>query len=72
MPWPCVPQVEHVLRCCASPYQAALSSLVASKLKDEEGGGSARGINNTVMELRSIANHPLLRCAQADHCTAQR
>jgi hypothetical protein len=55
--------VEHVLRCAPSPYQAALASLVAAKFADDRGGAAgAKGINNTVMELRNIANHPLLRC----------
>ncbi len=35
------------------------------------GGGAAQGLGvnlqNTLMELRKIANHPLLRCATPGH-----
>ncbi|KAF6263561.1 SNF2 family N-terminal domain-containing protein [Scenedesmus sp. NREL 46B-D3] len=53
---------EVVLRCRLGPYQSALYDLVKSKLREEEGGGAGgvKGINNTVMELRNICNHPLL------------
>lgn len=54
-------QNEIVLRCQLGPYQSALYELVTSKLRDEEGAAGVKGINNTVMELRNICNHPLLR-----------
>jgi hypothetical protein len=56
-------QSEVVLRCRLGPYQSALYDLVKSKLREEEGGSAGvKGINNTVMELRNICNHPTLRC----------
>lgn len=67
-------QTEVVLRCQLSPYQAALYDLVKSKLRNEAAAGTAgsssksgsaaagvKGVNNTVMELRNICNHPVLR-----------
>ncbi|WIA36756.1 hypothetical protein OEZ86_008024 [Tetradesmus obliquus] len=52
---------EVVLRCRLGPYQSALYHLVKSKLRAEDGeGAGVKGINNTVMELRNICNHPLL------------
>lgn len=39
-----------------SPYQQALFGLME---RDVEGG--VRGVNNAVMELRTICNHPLIR-----------
>jgi SNF2 family DNA or RNA helicase len=58
-------QREVVLHCCLSPYQATLYELVKSSLKDAEGSTArAKGINNTVMELRTICNHPFLRWVQ--------
>lgn len=54
-------QAEVVLRCRLGPYQSALYELVKSKLRGEEGSAGVKGINNTVMELRNICNHPLLR-----------
>ncbi|WIA16563.1 hypothetical protein OEZ85_013234 [Tetradesmus obliquus] len=57
---------EVVLRCRLGPYQSALYDLVKSKLRAEDGeGAGVKGINNTVMELRNICNHPLLRLASA-------
>jgi hypothetical protein len=55
-----------------SPYQSALYDIVkcalhAERDKDKKAGAVAasrgvRGVNNTVMELRCICNHPMLRC----------
>lgn len=57
-------QREVLLRCPLSPYQQLLTDLVTSSLVDEEGEVcKAKGINNTVMELRSICNHPYIRWA---------
>ncbi|KAF8065502.1 hypothetical protein HT031_003103 [Scenedesmus sp. PABB004] len=64
------PKREVVLRVPISPYQAALYDLVRTKFRDGGapgggggggGGSGARGVNNTVMELRNICNHPALR-----------
>jgi SNF2 family DNA or RNA helicase len=56
-------QSEVVLRCRLGPYQSALYDLVKSKLREEDGAAAGvKGINNTVMELRNICNHPMLRC----------
>ena len=44
--------------CRASAYQAALVRLMQRELAAARG---LRGINNTVMELRNICNHPLIR-----------
>lgn len=50
-----------------SPYQRALTDVVRRSMEDSQDGsgrgGGGTGINNTVMEMRTICNHPLLRCA---------
>jgi SNF2 family DNA or RNA helicase len=68
------PQSEVILRCGLSPYQSALYDIVKAALRAErdkakvdKGPGAltaakgVKGINNTVMELRCICNHPMLR-----------
>lgn len=65
-------QSEVILRCGLSPYQSALYGLVKAALRAErdkvkgadKGAAASRGVkgvNNTVMELRNICNHPMLR-----------
>jgi hypothetical protein len=62
-------QSEVVLRCRLGPYQSVLYDLVKSKLREEDGSSAGvKGINNTVMELRNICNHPVLRCALCAAC----
>ena len=63
----CAAQVEHVIRCPASAYQRGLCALVQRGLEEEgapdQAGGRAgglRGVNNSMMELRNICNHPFL------------
>jgi len=66
-------QSEVILRCGLSPYQSALYYIVKAALRAERvkapGAAAAaaatrgvKGVNNTVMELRCICNHPMLRC----------
>ena len=74
--WGCAGAVqsEVILHCGLSPYQSALYDIVKAalraertKAKDEKGPGAVaaargvKGVNNTVMELRCICNHPMLR-----------
>jgi hypothetical protein len=66
-------QSEVILRCGLSPYQSALYDIVKAALRAErdkakgadKGAAAAsrgvKGVNNTVMELRNICNHPMLR-----------
>ncbi|KAI8474646.1 MAG: P-loop containing nucleoside triphosphate hydrolase protein [Monoraphidium minutum] len=71
-------KTEVVLRCKMSPYQEALYSLVTRSFAggdagggDDKGGGGGGGggrglgvsVNNALMELRTICNHPLIRRA---------
>lgn len=65
-----VVQSEVILRCGLSPYQSALYDIVKAALRAERvkapGAAAAaargvKGVNNTVMELRCICNHPMLR-----------
>ena len=50
--------MEHIIRCESSAYQQALSSLVGRAVT--EGGLKGISINNSVLELRKICNHPLI------------
>lgn len=65
-----MPQVERLVRCAASLYQAELMRIVRHKLEgaagDSRGGGGRGGagqvnVTNSVMELRNICNHPYTR-----------
>lgn len=70
-------QSEVILRCGLSAYQSALYGLVKAALKAErdkakgaDKGAASRGVkgvNNTVMELRNICNHPMLRWVNKVH-----
>lgn len=56
-------QVERLVPCTASPYQKALIDMVmrsASSSCSGDGPAKTKHINNAVMELRTICNHPLL------------
>jgi hypothetical protein len=72
-------QTEVVLRVPLSPYQAALYDIVKAALRAERaktktsrgavaGSSAVRGVHNTVMELRCICNHPMLRCVCVCAC----
>lgn len=63
---------EVILRCGLSPYQLALYDTVKAALRAERAKGKGdkgsvaafkgvKGVNNTMMELRNICNHPMLR-----------
>jgi hypothetical protein len=71
-------QSEVILHCGLSPYQSALYDIVKAALRAERDKAKAvkgpgalaaakgvKGINNTVMELRCICNHPMLRYRHA-------
>lgn len=70
-------QSEVILRCGLSPYQSALYGLVKAALRAErdkakgaDKGAASRGVkgvNNTIMELRNICNHPMLRWVNQVH-----
>jgi len=55
-------KVEKVLRCDLSSWQKELYKQISSKAINEEGTGAAagRGLNNIVMQLRKVCNHPYL------------
>lgn len=63
---------EVVLRAAMGPYQAALMRLVRCGFEAGAAGGGVasgatalnRAVNNTVMEMRNICNHPYIRCAK--------
>jgi hypothetical protein len=51
------PKVERIIRCPPSVYQSSLTHALEEKLRSP---GGVRGVNNALMELRTICNHPLL------------
>ncbi|KAL6769639.1 hypothetical protein ACKKBG_A31805 [Auxenochlorella protothecoides x Auxenochlorella symbiontica] len=55
-------KIEVLVRCPMSPYQQALTNIIAEGTRARPGGGiqGVAGVNNVVMELRTICNHPLL------------
>lgn len=55
-------QVVRLVPCAASPYQRALIDMVMGSAQGSSNGGSlkTKHINNAVMDLRNICNHPLL------------
>ena len=63
---------EVVLTAALGPYQAALMGIVRNGFERAAGGGGSggsstavnRAVNNTVMEMRNICNHPFIRCGQ--------
>jgi SNF2 family DNA or RNA helicase len=52
-------KIERLVRCEASAYQKLLMKHVKEKL-GSLGHAKGRSIQNTVMELRNICNHPYL------------
>lgn len=57
-------QVEKLVPCQLSAYQRALCQLVECEMQTEEAckpQQAFKNINNTLMELRTICNHPLIR-----------
>lgn len=59
-----VVQVERLVPCQLSAYQVGLNCLVEGEVQGVEGAAAGKGlkrINNTLMELRTICNHPLIR-----------
>lgn len=72
-------QIERLVPCQLSAYQMALSRLIEGEVQASESAPAAalKRINNTLMELRTICNHPLIRylptCNSAsnfDHSTS--
>ena len=58
-------QIERLVPCQLSAYQKGLNCLVEGEVQAGEEQGAGKGlkrINNTLMELRTICNHPLIRC----------
>ncbi|RYG58472.1 hypothetical protein EON64_21290, partial [archaeon] len=54
-------KVEKVLRCALSGYQKRLYYALTMKTTAESGeGGGMGGLNNTIMQLRKVCNHPYL------------
>ena len=57
-------QVEKLVPCQLSAYQKALCQLAEGEVQTEEAckeSQALRRLNNTLMELRTICNHPLIR-----------
>ena len=58
---PCPPALPAVL---PSPYQQALFRLMQGELqRGASAGGGVKGVNNVLMEMRNICNHPPIRQA---------
>ena len=55
-------KVEKVLRCELSSWQRYLYKQLSRSLVDSSGAsvGNVRGLNNVVMQLRKVCNHPYL------------
>uniref|UniRef100_A0A1I8JMH7 Reverse transcriptase domain-containing protein n=1 Tax=Macrostomum lignano TaxID=282301 RepID=A0A1I8JMH7_9PLAT len=61
-------KVEYVIKCDMSALQRTLHHhmsqrnviLTAGSEKDKKGNGGVRTLNNTIMQLRKICNHPFL------------
>ena len=57
-----------------SPYQQALFRLMQQEMQRGSGGssgngsGGLKGVNNVLMEMRNICNHPLIRWVPAASC----
>lgn len=56
-------QIERLVPCQFSAYQTALSRLIEGEVQASGNAPAAalKRINNTLMELRTICNHPLIR-----------
>ena len=55
----CLLQVERTVHCQASLYQSALMAMV-TRAAAPDSNQKMKHINNAVMELRTICNHPML------------
>ena len=55
-------KVEKVLRCDLSSWQKTLYKQISATITDDGNNApnSARGLNNVVMQLRKVCNHPYL------------
>jgi len=54
-------KVEKVIRCELSSWQKALYKQISQNIIDEHGKKSSqRGLNNIVMQLRKVCNHPYM------------
>lgn len=63
-------KVEKVLRCELSSWQKELYKQISAKAVAENSGeqqGPARGLNNVVMQLRKVCNHPYLFSPEGYH-----
>lgn len=56
-------KTEHLVYCQPSPYQKALFSAIETRLST---AGGIRGVNNALMELRVVCNHPVLSRLHAE------
>lgn len=57
-------QIERLVPCQYSAYQLALCRLIEGEVEASESATATKTlkkINNTLMELRTISNHPLIR-----------
>ena len=52
-------QVERLVQCPQTPYQAKLAALLTRDLL-KDGIAASSGVQNAMMELRMISNQPLL------------
>ena len=52
-------QVERLVPCPQGPYQAALAGLLTRDFMGQK-GAAVTGVQNALMELRTICNQPLL------------
>lgn len=59
-------QVERTVRCQLSAYQQALSDILQEGVSRQ--GLKGVSINNTVMELRNICNHPFISRLHVQVC----
>lgn len=56
-------QTEHLIRCQPSAYQTALMTMIKESLSNAVTAQGLKGVNNSMMELHVICNHPLIRCS---------
>jgi SNF2 family DNA or RNA helicase len=67
-------KVEKVLRCELSSWQKMLYQQISKKVLAEDlaaGAQSSRGLNNVVMQLRKVCNHPFLFSPEGYHIGAK-
>ncbi|KAL4430828.1 hypothetical protein ABPG75_006084 [Micractinium tetrahymenae] len=60
---------EHLLPVLPSPYQQALFRLMQQELQRSAAGGGKgilKGVNNVLMEMRNVCNHPLISRLHAE------